>query len=86
MRDNEEFYQTVLEVSSFDNRKKISLLLDVINWQPYLKGLIQEICEYDWFKLLASGICTERYQYRIRNYHNGSNVTCSHEFRCNAVH
>ena len=40
--------------------------------------LIQEIREYDWFNLLASGSCTERYQYRIRSNHNGSKVTCNH--------
>ena len=62
------------------------IIIIFINWQPYLKGLIQEICEYDWFKLLATRIYTERYQYRIRNNHNGSKVTCNHEFRCNAVH
>ena len=57
-----------------------------VNWQPYLKGLIKEIREYDWFKLFACGICTERYQYRICNNHNGSKVTCNHEFRRNTVH
>ena len=49
-----------------------------INWQPSLKGQIQEIRKYDWFNLLASGSCTERYQYRIRSNHNGSKVTCNH--------
>ena len=48
-------------------------------WQPYLNGLIQEIRKYDWFKLLlAYGICTEQYQYRIRNNHIGSK-------QCNSI-
>ena len=42
----------------------------IINWQPSLKGLIQEIHEYDWFNLLAYGSGTERYQYRIHSNHN----------------
>ena len=54
----------------------------VINWQPSLKGLIQEIHEYDWFNLLAYGSGTERYQYRIHSNHNGSKVTCDHVETC----
>ena len=58
------------------------LFLVIINWQPSLKGLIQEIHEYDWFNLLASGSGTERYQYRIHSNHNGSKVTCNHVETC----
>ena len=29
------------------------------------------------FKLLASGLFNERYEYRIRNNHYGKKVTCS---------
>ena len=51
------------------------LYIMFINWQPSLKGRTQEISEFDWFKLLAYGICTERYQYSTRNNHNGSKIS-----------
>ena len=54
-------------------RRNVYIFLH-INWQPYLKGLIQ-----DWFKLLAYVICTERYQYRIRNNHNGTGCPLGQE-------
>ena len=62
------------------NRVKVVLVF--INWQPSLKGLIQEIHEYDWFNLLAYGSGTERYQCRIHSNHNGSKVTCDHVETC----
>ena len=59
-----------------------TMIQRIINWQPSLKGLIQEIHEYDWFNLLASGSGTERYHYRIHSNHNGSKVTCNHVETC----
>ena len=77
---------TVNVKENVKNKQLFLVSVSIAYWQPYLKGLIQEIREYDWFKLLASGICTERYQYCIHNNHNCSKVACNHEFRCNAVH
>ena len=60
-------------------------LLNIINWQPSLKVGIQEIREFDWFKLLAYGICTEPYQYRIGNNDGGSKATSQQEFLRTAI-
>ena len=48
----------------------IIIFVKLLNWQPYLKGRIREIREYDWLKLFAYGICTERCLHRILDNHN----------------
>ena len=43
------------EIYCITIEKKEERSYTVINWQPYVKGLVQEIREYDWFNLLPPG-------------------------------